>query len=57
MVNASGAVTAVTPVPVARIVILFVPVAAAAVVVRVNVVVPVVLGFGANDAVTPAGRF
>ena len=59
MVSANGAVTAVTPVPVARIVIVLVPTAAAAVVVSCNVVVaPVpVLGFGVNVAVTPAGRF
>ena len=59
MVSASGAVTAVTPVPVARIVMVLVPSGVAAVVVSCNVVVaPVpVLGFGVNVAVTPAGRF
>ena len=59
MVSASGAVAAVTPVPVARIVTVLVPTGVAAVVVSCNVVVaPVpVLGFGVNVAVTPAGRF
>lgn len=59
MVSASGAVAAVTPVPVARIVMVLVATGVAAVVVSCNVVVaPVpVLGFGVNVAVTPAGRF
>ena len=59
MVSASGAVAAVTPVPVARIVIVLVPAVPAPVVVSCNVggaPVPV-LGFGVNVAVTPAGRF
>ena len=59
MVSASGAVAAVTPVPVARIVMVLVPTGVAPVVVSCNVVVaPVpVLGFGVKVAVTPAGRF
>ena len=59
IVSASGAVAAVTPVPVARIVTVLVPTGVAPVVVSCSVVVaPVpVLGFGVKVAVTPAGRF
>lgn len=59
MVSANGAVAALTPDPVARIVMVLAPTGVAAVVVSCSVaVVPVpVLGFGVNVAVTPAGRF
>jgi hypothetical protein len=59
MVNAIVTVVAVMPVPVPRTVMVVVPSGVAALVTSVSVVkVPVpVLGFGTNDAVTPAGRF
>jgi hypothetical protein len=59
MVRARGAVTAVMPVPVARMVMLVVPATAVPDAVNCNVVVaPVpVLGLGVNVAVTPVGRF